>query len=409
MNQQHLDNYAKIIVDMGIHVHPGQTIHISADVNDAAFVEQVVELAYERGAKHVSVDWTNQRVARLYYDHVPDEVLMNIEPWLVQKLETQVEDNVGLLSLRRTPYLTFEGVDTKRITARSRELNLQAPRRRELISKSLRSWNLVSMPNEEWAAVVFPELAPDEALEKLWQVVFQAVRADQPDPIAAWQEHAQNLKRRKDALNDMNLKLLHFQSPTCDLQVELIENHYWQGGEKINEWGQPFIANIPTEEVHTMPKRDGVNGWVKNTKPLLISGQTVDRFKLTFEQGKMVEAEVEQGKDVLMQQLELDEGSAYLGEVALVAHSSPISQTGITFHDTLFDENASCHLAFGNAYPASLIGGRELSQKQLKERGANSSAIHIDFMIGSDQLNITGYTQDGQAVPIFEQGEWVIG
>lgn len=409
MNKQYLENYARIIVDMGIHVHPGQTLHISADVNDAAFVERVVELAYDRGAKHVSVDWTNQKVARLFYDHVPDEVLLEIEPWLVQKLETQVEDNVGLLSLRRTPYLTFEGVDTQRITARSRELNRQAPKRRELMSKSLRSWNLVSMPSEEWAAVVFPELAPAEALEKLWQVVFQAVRADQPDPIAAWRDHADRLRQRKDSLNELNLKRLHFRSPSCDLEVELIENHYWQGGEKINQWGQPFIANIPTEEVHTMPKREGVNGWVKNTKPLLISGQTVDGFKLFFEQGRMVRAEVEQGRDILMQQLAIDSGSSYLGEVALVAHSSPISQTGITFHDTLFDENASCHLAFGNAYPASLIGGRELSLEQLKDRGANASAIHIDFMIGSAELQITGYTQDGRAVPIFDQGEWVIG
>ena len=158
-----------------------------------------------------------------------------------------------------------------------------------------------------------------------------------------------------------------------------------------------------------MPKREGVNGWVKNTKPLLISGQTVDGFKLYFEQGKMVRAEVEQGRDILMQQLAIDSGSSYLGEVALVAHSSPISQTGITFHDTLFDENASCHLAFGNAYPASLIGGRELSLEQLKDRGANASAIHIDFMIGSAELQITGYTQEGRAVPIFDQGEWVIG
>lgn len=409
MNQQHLENYAKIIIDMGIHVQPGQTIHISADVNDAAFAERLVELAYERGAKHVTVDWTNQRVARLYYDNVPDDVLMTIEPWLVEKLESQVEDNVGLLSLRRTPYLTFEGVDTQRITARSRELNRLAPRRRELMSKSLRSWNLVSMPNQEWAQVVFPELPAEQALEKLWQVVFQAVRADQPDPIQAWRDHAEQLRRRKDVLNERNFHKLHFQSPTCDLEIELIDNHYWQGGEKVNEWGQPFIANIPTEEVHTMPRRDGVTGWVKNTKPLLISGQTVDGFKLEFEAGRASLVEIEQGEDVLRQQLELDEGSAYLGEVALVAHSSPISQTGITFHDTLFDENASCHLAFGNAYPASLIGGRSLTKDQLRERGANASAIHIDFMIGSESLNVTGYTHDGEAVAIFEQGEWVIG
>ena len=409
MNTQHVENYAKIIIDMGIHVHPGQTIHISADVHDAAFAERLVELAYQRGATHVSVDWTDPKVARLYYDNVPDEVLLTIEPWLVQKLETQVEDNVGLLSLRRTPYLTFEGVDTNRITARSRELNLQAPRRRELMSKSLRSWNLVSMPNEEWASVVFPELPPDEALEKLWQVVLSAVRADADDPIKAWQDHAEQLRIRKDALNERNFHKLHFQSPTCDLEVELIENHYWQGGEKINEWGQAFIANIPTEEVHTMPKRTGVNGWVKNTRPLLISGQTVDDFRLTFQDGKVVEADIGQGRDVLLQQLELDEGSSYLGEVALVAHSSPISQTGIIFHDTLFDENASCHLALGNAYPASLIGGRSLTKQQLQERGANTSIIHIDFMIGSDQLDITGYTQDGEAVPVFQGGEWVIG
>lgn len=408
MNKQHLENYAAIIIDMGIHVHPGQTIHLSANVEDAPFAERLVELAYDRGAKHVTVDWTNQRVAKLYYDHVSDDVLTTIEPWLIQKLESEIEENVGVVSLRRTPYLTFRGVDASRVAARSQALSLSAPRRRELISKSLRSWNVVSMPNEEWAAVVFPELPPDEALERLWQTVFHAVRADRSDPIGAWQEHAANLKRRKDALNDRNFQQLHFQSSTCDLAVELIENHYWQGGEKANQWGQAFIANIPTEEVHTMPLRTGVNGWVRNTKPLLISGQTVDDFKLIFRDGRVVEREIGIGADVFNQQLDTDEGSSYLGEVALVPHSSPISQTGIVFHDTLFDENASCHLALGNAYPSSLIGGRELTSEQLFHKGANASTIHVDFMIGSDDLNITGVTQDNQRLPIFEHGEWVI-
>lgn len=409
MNKKHLENYANIIIDMGIHVHEGQTLHISADVNDAAFVERLAELAYARGAKHVSVDWTNQKIARLFYDNVSDEVLTTIEPWLIAKLESSVEDNVGVLSLRRTPYLTFQGVDSARISARSRELNQRAPRRRELISKSLRSWNLVSMPNDEWAMVVFPDLPPEEALEQLWATVFQAVRADQTDPIKAWQDHAAKLKARKDALNEANFKRLHFKSPTCDLEVELIEHHYWQGGEKINEWGQPFIANIPTEEVHTMPKKTGVNGWVKNTKPLLINGQTVDDFRLTFREGKIVERTIGIGQDVFNQQLELDEGASFLGEVALVAHSSPISQTGITFHDTLFDENASCHLALGNAYPSSIIGGKEMTSEQLRQRGVNQSLVHMDFMIGSSELDITGYTFDGKSVPIFRSGEWVIG
>lgn len=408
MNKQYLENYATLIIEMGVQIRPGQKLLITADVRDHEFVEMLVDKAFRKGAADVSVDFSDQVVTRTYFDFIDDEKLTQIDEWQIVKMQSQAMDNTAFLTVRRTPYKVFAGLDTSRVLKRTHALIEKAPLRREYLMKSLRSWCLVSMPTQEWAEVVFPELPVAQAYERLWEEVFKIMRADRPNPVEAWKAHAQKLKSKCSLLNDLRLKSLHFKSSTSDLEVELIENHHWQGGEKNNAFGQSFIANMPTEEVHTMPKRNGVNGWIKNTRPLLIDGQKVDDFRLVFKDGQLVESQVGLGKELLEQRLNIDEGARFLGEVALVPHASPISQTGIIFHDTLYDENASCHLALGEAYPASLIGGKDMDREQLKALGVNQSRIHMDFMVGSADLSITAVRADGSTLQIFKDGEWAI-
>lgn len=408
MNRQYLENYATLIIEMGVQIRPGQKLLIAADVRDHEFVEMLVTKAFQKGADDVSVDFSDQVVTRTYFDYIREEKLTDIDEWQILKMQSQAAENTAFLTVRRTPFKVFAGLDTSRVLKRTHALIEKAPLRREYLMKSLRSWCLVSMPTEEWAEVVFPELPPQEAYDRLWQEVFKIMRADREDPVAAWKEHAATLKSKCNLLNDLRLQSLHFESSTADLIVDLIENHHWQGGEKDNAFGQSFIANMPTEEVHTMPAKYGVNGWIKNTRPLLIDGQRVDDFMLVFKDGQVVESTIGVGKELFEQRLNIDEGARYLGEIALVPHSSPISQTGIVFHDTLYDENASCHLALGEAYPASLIGGKDLDRDELKALGVNQSRIHMDFMVGSPDLKITAKRPDGSIIYIFKDGEWAI-
>ncbi|HET7616529.1 MAG TPA: aminopeptidase, partial [Bacillales bacterium] len=242
----------------------------------------------------------------------------------------------------------------------------------------------------------------------LWDTVFKMTRADREDPVAAWDEHQKSLNEKVEYLNRKKFAKLHYLAPGTDLTIAFPEGHKWVGGGSPNEDGVDFIANIPTEEVFTLPLKTGVNGTVSNTKPLNYSGNLIDHFSLTFENGRIVDFDAEQGKDTLKRLIETDEGSHYLGEVALVPNDSPISQSGLIFFNTLYDENASCHLAIGKAYPSSLEGGSKMDAEELEQQGANSSLAHVDFMIGSDKLDIDGITKDGDVEPLFREGNWVI-
>lgn len=400
-----LENYADIVINMGIHVAKDQPLVINADVRDADFVEMLVKKAYEKGASEVMVEWSHTEIKKYYYEHVSEEVLTTPHPWLKEKFQALVDMNAAYLSLRRIPYKSNKDIDPAIMRKEMMAMSDVTKIRRDKMSKALRNWCLVQVPDEEWAEVVFPELEQEEALEKLWDQVFTIMRADQEDPIGAWKDHAKTLKEMKDKLNDLRFDSLHFSSKTCDLTIDLVKNHNWQGGEKENEFGQPFIANMPTEEVHTMPEKTGVNGWVENTKPLYMNGKEVDGFKINFKDGHVDSYTAKVGEEVLKEHFSTDEGANYLGEVAIVPHSSPISQSGIVFKSTLYDENASCHLAFGSAYPSSLQGGKEMDEEALIKAGANRSLTHVDFMIGSADLNIYGIKGDEKTL-IFKDGEW---
>jgi aminopeptidase len=253
---------------------------------------------------------------------------------------------------------------------------------------------------------VFPDVPEEEQVAKLWDAIFQATRANLENPVQAWNEHNSNLHTKVDYLNDKHYKALYYKGPGTDLTIELPEKHLWVGAGSINEKNVPFMANIPTEEVFTMPLKTGVNGYVASKKPLAYAGNVIDNFTLTFENGRIVGFKAEVGEETLKHLIETDEGSHFLGEVALVPYDSPISNTNILFYNTLFDENASCHLAIGNAYAFNLDGGKTMSKEEFAENGANSSITHVDFMIGSAELDIDGITADGTHEPIFRKGNW---
>lgn len=268
------------------------------------------------------------------------------------------------------------------------------------------SWSIIAMPSKKWADKVFPHLSEEERIPALWEKIFQAVRIDLEDPVEAWRIHIDELSRKAQALNEKRIEKLHYQADGTDLIVQLPEKHLWQTGSSVNGKGATFIANMPTEEVYTVPLRTGVNGYVSSTKPLAYQGNIIDEFTLTFEAGKIIDIKAKVGQELLEKLIETDDGASFLGEVALVPHDSPISRSDILFFNTLFDENASNHLAIGSAYPTCLEGGQHLSEEARKVVGLNESIVHEDFMIGSAQMNIDGILKDGSKITIFRNGNW---
>lgn len=401
-----LQNYVELAVRIGVNVQPGQTLILSAPISAAEVVRLTVEKAYEAGAKHVYVEWADDIVARKKYELAPDDAFDEAPAWLTAKLQEQVGEGAAFLHyLSANPDL-FEGIDPDRIARATKTLRARREPYYRAVMADKVSWSILSIPNEQWAAKVFPNVPESERLTKLWDAVFQATRADAADPVAAWNEHLSTLKTRADCLNEKRYKALHYRAPGTDLTVELADGHLWVSGESFNEQGSMFVANMPTEEVFTAPKKTGVNGTVASTYPLNYGGSVIEGLALTFKDGQIVDFKADKGYETLKRMLERDEGSKYLGEVALVPHRSPISDTGLVFYETLFDENASNHLAIGNAYAFCLEGGKSMSKEELETNGLNQSMTHVDFMIGSPEMDIDGITADGAREPIFRGGNW---
>jgi aminopeptidase len=269
-------------------------------------------------------------------------------------------------------------------------------------------WNVAAMPSVAWATKVFPELSTDKAMERLWEYIFTATRANLADPLKAWEDHLATLDNQRKFLNDHRFKTLHYQAPGTDLYVNMSKQQNWVSGGGHGADGVAFVANIPTEEVFSAPTRDGVNGRLAATMPLNLRGVLVKDFWFEFQEGKVVDYGASEGKEQLDKLFETDEGSKYLGEIAIVAHTSPIQQLGVIFYNTLFDENAACHFAFGRGYPECLIGGNTMSEDELFAAGLNRSLSHVDFMVGSEQLSIDGIDDDGNKIPVFRRGVWVV-
>ncbi|MFS0553991.1 aminopeptidase [Brevibacillus sp. 179-C9.3 HS] len=400
------DRYADLAVKVGVNVQPMQTLVVSAPLSAAPFVRKVAKKAYEAGAKHVHIDWTDDELTRMKYDLAPDEAFGEYPQWKVQGLEEMAENGAAFLYISAANPDLLKGVSLDRISTANKTAGQALHKFRSYTMSDKVSWCVLAVPSPAWAAMVFPHLPKEEQEPALWDAIFRATRADMDDPVQAWHDHHATLNSKVDQLNAKQYRYLHYEAPGTNLTIELPANHIWIGGGSVNKDGASFMANMPTEEVFTAPLKEGVNGTVRSTKPLSYHGNLIENFTLTFEKGRIVSASAEKGEESLKQLIETDEGSHYLGEVALVPHLSPISQSDIIFYNTLFDENASNHLAIGNAYSVNITGGADMSNEELASHGINISLTHVDFMIGSAEMNIDGETADGTREPLFRNGNW---
>lgn len=405
MNQETLKKYAHTLLKYGVNLQQDQTLVISVDVENKDFAVIVTEEAYELGAKEVVLNWRCSPIARQRLLHANESVLEKPANWIPEFYKQYIDDKAAFLSLISANPKALEGIPTDRISLQSRNLNKALSFYHTAIMNSSVTWCVASVPTVLWANLLGYEGSDEEKIDQLWATLLKLCRIEGIEPKDTYRHHMVKLRRRCEALNKLDLKSLRY---TCengtDLLLELPEGHIWLGGEESSKDGTIFNANIPTEEVFSAPQYNGVNGVVHSTKPLIYHGNTISDFSFTFKEGKIVEYTAKEGYEVLKELVETDEGSHYLGEVALVDHFSPISQSNQIFYETLFDENASCHLAIGASYPTCLKNSDGLSEEELKERGLNHSLTHVDFMIGHERMNIKGYTRDGQAVDIMIDG-----
>ncbi|QPC45749.1 aminopeptidase [Mangrovibacillus cuniculi] len=404
-----LQNYAELAVKVGVNLQKDQTLVINTTLDSVELVRLVTKEAYQLGAKNVVVNWTDDVVTRTKYELAPLSSFEEFPEFRAKEMEALAANGAAFMSIVSSSPDLLKGVDPEKISANQKSSGAALKAFRQYVQSDKVSWTVIAAPSETWALKVFPEERSTEAaVEKLWEAIFKAVRADVKDPVAAWKEHDETLHKKVDVLNEKRFKTLHYTASGTDLTIDLPETHLWVGAGSVNANGEEFMANMPTEEVFTVPHKEGVNGTVASTKPLSYGGNIIDNFSITFENGRIVKVEAEEGQEILQRLVDTDEGAKYLGEVALVPHQSPISDSGVLFYNTLFDENASNHLAIGNAYAFCIEGGKEMSEEELEKNGLNSSITHVDFMIGSAEMNIDGIKADGTKEAIFRNGNWAI-
>lgn len=412
MNQELLNKYAAFTVQVGVNVQKGQTLIIRCPVEGAYFGRACMEAAYKAGARDVVIRWEDEKAARIRMELGEEEALSETKPHELRSYLDYAESEGGccLLAIHASDPEIFKGLDTGKINRVSLAKQEAMKSWREYTMKDRVQWCVVAIPTPAWAASVFPGLSEDEAQEKLWSAIFDVCRVTGGDPVSAWKEHVAKTAACRDKLNELQLESIHMTSANgTDLTVGLAEGHTWEGACSKAENGTVFIANVPTEEVFTAPHRERVNGVVKGTKPYVYNGQLIEGFSVTFKDGVVVEYSAEKNAELLGQLLDSDEGARRIGEIALVPASSPINRSGLLFYNTLFDENAACHIAFGAGYPTTVKGGAAMTTEELLACGVNDSAIHEDVMVGAEDMTITGLTKSGETVTIFENGEWAIG
>ncbi|MDR4398658.1 aminopeptidase [Bacillus atrophaeus] len=401
-----LSTYALLAVEVGVNVQKGQHVVVNASTEGRDFVRLIVKHAYEKGAKHVTVNWQDDEVSRLKYELAPPEAFDEYPEWEAKGKEALAEKGAAFISVVSSSPDLLKGIESKRIAAFQKAAGKALHTYRQYIQSDKVSWTVIGAASAGWASKVFPGHSEEEAIQLLWEEIFNTTRVNEENPVQAWKEHDQTLHEKVDHLNAKHYSALHYQAEGTDLTIELPKKHVWAGAGSINENGNEFMANMPTEEVFTLPQKDGVNGTVSSTKPLSYGGNIIDNFTLTFKNGRIVDIKAEKGEDILKELVETDEGSHYLGEVALVPYDSPISKSDILFFNTLFDENASNHLAIGSAYAFNIEGGKQMSREELVKEGLNESITHVDFMIGSKDMSIDGITADGKREPVFRNGNW---
>lgn len=409
-SQEILEKYAKLIVETGVNVQKGQPVIVRGSTEADPLVREVVRAAYKAGASTVRVDFDDPYISRMHFDYQSMESLTDIPNYTIDREKWFIDRGCCRISIVGLTPDAMMGVDAEKVKASQIALMTKAP---EIMSYSMANkgqWLVVAYPNVAWAKKCFPEDSEKVAVKKLENAILKCVRVTKSnDPVRAWKVHNNKIQKHCRILNKLDLAELHYtNSLGTDLHIKLPEKHLWAGGSEKTSDGRKIVfnPNMPTEEVFSLPHKDGVDGKVYATKPLVYNGNIINDFWLEFKDGKVVKYDAKVGKEYLKALVELDAGSSRLGEVALVPFDSPINNSGILFYNTLFDENASCHLALGRAYPMNIKGGTSMKKEQLDKEGVNDSFTHVDFMVGSKDLNIVGKTKDGKTVQIFKDGNF---
>lgn len=401
-----LGAYADLSVNIGLNLQPGQRLLVRSPLDAAPLVRRVAAAAYQRGARLVDILWSDDQVHLARFQYAPDGTFEEFPVWRTQAILDFVRSGDALLTIRGEDPDLLKEQDTERVNTYLNTYFKHLKPARDLLSHNATNWSIVSYPAPAWAAKIFPDLPAESQVESLWQTLRKLCRLDQPDPVLAWQEHVRQLSARCDYMNARSYHALRFRGPGTDLTVGLPQGHIWLSGQFTSENGILFTANLPTEEIFTIPDKNRTEGVVTATMPLSHGGTLIEGFSLRFSGGRVVEAHAQKGEAVLSNLLETDEGASRLGEVALVPHSSPIAQSGRLFFNTLLDENAADHIALGQAYRFTLRGGMGMSVEEFAAAGGNNSLQHVDFMIGSGVMDVDGVTSDGQTEAVMRSGEW---
>jgi len=401
-----LDKLAEVAIKIGLQLQEGQDLVITAPIAAMPLVRLITKHAYMAGGGLVSTFYSDEETTLMRYRYGNDANFDKAAGWLYEGMAKAYGNGAARLAISGDNPMMLSAEDPAKVSRANRANSVAYKPAMEKIVNFDINWNIVSYPNPAWARQMFPDLAEDAAVKKLADAIFAASRVDVADPVSAWKAHNALLRTKTEWLNGKNFASLHFTGPGTDLTVGLADGHEWQGGASLSKNGVTCNPNIPTEEVFTTPHALRVSGHASSTKPLSYQGSLIDNIRVRFEEGRIVEASASKGQDALLKVLDSDEGARRLGEVALVPHSSPISASGLLFFNTLFDENAACHIALGQCYSKCFIDGGNLTPEQVKAQGGNSSMIHIDWMIGSGEIDIDGIHQDGSKVPVMRKGEW---
>ena len=409
MDKNTLHKYAELVIKTGVNLQPNQLLVVNAPIECADFAREIASAAYDAGAADVSIQWKDETFSRLRYDKAPKAVFDRYPAWMKAFYQEQAQKGAAFVSIAAEDPELLKGVDSDKIIRAQKAANTALADYREKLMANYNAWCVVSVPTATWAKKAFPDLTPEAAVEALGKAIAKSVRVDQENPVVAWEEHKKTLHERMTWLNQQHFCKLRIKTELgTDLLIGFPEGQLWLGGAEQTKTGVAFVANMPTEEIYTLPDRAKVNGIAVASRPLAYNGNLIDGFALTFQDGICVECRARQGESLLRQLLATDAGASRLGEVALVPYSSPISQQGLLFYNTLFDENASSHLALGKAYPVCLANSEALSAKELLAAGVNDSLIHEDFMIGTADMIVVGETKSGEKITIMERGEFVL-
>ena len=402
-----IEKYAKLIVRQGVNLQPGQELVIDSSIECYELVRAVAKEAYLACAKDVIVLYSDEKITRLRYENCPVEHFETIPQYLVELRNQYALKHAAILTITSNDPEGLKGIDPMKLQTWSKAYHQACKTFYDHLDLGIDRWCIVGAPSQAWANKVFPDMSDEEAIDALWKAIFKVTRCDQEDPIEAWNEHRRSFEKRIKILNESHIKSLHYTNQLgTDLTIEMNKGYLFAGGGNYTTDGIYSFPNMPTEEIFSTPYKYGVNGVVYSSMPLNYNGNIIDEFSMTFENGRIVDYQAKVGYDVLKSIIETDEGSHYLGEMALVPYQSPINQLGILFYNTLFDENASCHLAIGKGFGECIENGLQMTKEEQLEKGVNDSLTHVDFMIGTSDLSIEALLENGETLKVFENGNF---